>query len=120
MKRKLVALFSAVAVLMSFLMPGSALAAAYGTPFVTSITYQNLSASTANITFNFQAENSSTATPVNTTLAGKASGSLFLGSVGSLSSGFKGSAVMSSDQPIVATLVQVPNSATVKNRPLSN
>jgi len=27
---------------------------------------------------------------------------------------------MSSDQPIVATLVQVPNSATVKNRPLSN
>src|SRR5260221_14764649 len=103
MKYKLAAIFTALAIVCSFVLPGPAFAAAYGTPFVTSITYQNHSSSTANNTFNFQAENSSTATPVNTTLAGKASGSLFLGSVASLSSGFKGSSVMSSDQPIVAT-----------------
>ena len=124
MKHKLVAFFSTVAIVLGFIAPGSALAAplsaAYGTPFITAITYQNLSTTTANITFNFQAENSSTATPVNVTLNGKASASLFLGGVGSLSSGFKGSAVMSSDQPIVATLVQLPQSSTVKNRPLSN
>src|SRR5438445_12302443 len=81
------------------------LAFAYGTPFVTSITYQNLSGTTANITFSFQSEGSGTATTVNSTLAGNAVSALFLGSVGTLSAGFKGSAVMSSDQPIVATLV---------------
>jgi hypothetical protein len=124
MKHKILAALSAVAFLFAMVLPGSAFAApdagAYGTAFVTSITYQNLSGTTANITFNFQAANSSTQTPVNVTLAGNASSSLFLGNVNALSSPFKGSAVMSSDQPIVATLVQVPQSATVKNRPLSN
>jgi hypothetical protein len=122
MKYKFLALLTSVAITLSFALPASTvLAAAYGTPFITSITYQNLSGTAANITFNFQAENSSTQTPYNTTLPGNASASLFLGSVGSLSSGFKGSAVMSSDQPIVATLVQLPQgSATVKNRPLSD
>jgi hypothetical protein len=104
----------------SAMLPATVFAAAYGTPFITSITFQNLSGSTANITFTFYEEDTSNTVNHNTTLAGNAGSSLFVGNVGGLSSGFRGSAVMSSDQPVLATLVQVPQSATVKNRPLSN
>lgn len=122
MKHKLVTLTIIVAMMLAFMaVPSTVMAQAYSTPFITSITYQNLASTTATINFQFYSENSSTSVSVDTTLPGNAGGSLFAGSVGGLSSGFKGSAVMSSDQPVVATLVQVPQgSATVKNRPLSN
>ncbi len=53
-----------------------------------------------------------------------AGSSLFVGNLGggvTLPSGFVGSAVAGSDQPVVATLVQLPqNNPSVQNRPLSN
>ena len=101
-------------------LPNTAYAAAFGTPFVTSITYQNLSSSTANIVFTFYTQDSGTTVNSNQTLAGNAGSSLYLGNVVDLSAGFHGSAIMSSDQPVLATTVQVPQSDTVKNRPLSN
>lgn len=93
---------------------------AYVTPFITSVTYQNVSNSLANVTFYFYQEGSSTAIQVPTTLAANAGSSLYIGGLASIPANFSGSAVLSSDQPIVATLVQIPQSTTVKNRPLSN
>lgn len=91
------------------------------TAFVTSVTYQNISGSQASVIFSFYPENSATATQVPVTLAANAGASLFIGGLNSLPSNFSGSAVVSSNQPIVATLVQIPQqSTTVVNRPLSN
>jgi hypothetical protein len=119
-KFRWVTVLVAVSLVVTAMLPGSVFAAAYGTPFVTSITYQNLSGSTANITFTFYTEDSSSSVVNNQTLAGNAGSSLYVGNVAGLSSGFRGSAVMSADQPVLATMVQVPQSTTVKNRPLSN
>jgi len=120
LKLRWVGVLTSLSMLVSALVPTTVFAAAYGTPFVTSITYQNLSASTANIVFTFYAEDTGTTTTSNQTLAPNAGSSLYLGNVVGLSSGFQGSAIMSSDQPVLATTVQVPQSSTVKNRPLSN
>lgn len=94
-------------------------AVAYGTQFVTSITYQNVGTAAANITIQFYPKANGTPIPVTPAPLAKGAGtSLYVGSVSGLSSGFLGSAVLSSDQPVVATLVQI-GSGTVKNRPLS-
>ncbi len=93
---------------------------AYTTSMTTSVTYQNVGTADANVLFQFYAENSGTAIDVNRTIPAGAGASLFVGSLSEISPGFNGSAVMSSDQPIVATLVQIPSSTAVKNRPLSN
>lgn len=98
-------------------------AVAYGTSFTTSITYQNVgSATTTSLGLEFYAENSATAIPITlAALAPFAASSVYVGSLSGLATGFQGSAVLSSDQPIVATLVQIaPTTSTVKNRPLSN
>lgn len=98
---------------------------AYDTPFATSITYQNVSANEADVQFAFRNEKSSTVINVNRKVPANAGSSLFVGGLqGSekLPDGFQGSAVLSANQPIVATLVQIPQpgSSPVKNRPLSN
>lgn len=97
----------------------------YGVAFSSSVTYQNVSDQSAQVIFSFYNEKSGTAINVERTLPARAGSSLAVASLtGSeaLPVGFKGSAVMSSDQPIVATLVQIPQptSGAVKNRPLSN
>ncbi|GAB4496599.1 MAG: hypothetical protein OHK0052_06760 [Anaerolineales bacterium] len=97
---------------------------AYTTAFTTSITYQNVGDDEATITFSFYNENSATPITFERTLAQNAGSSLFIGGLQgdeTLPEGFQGSAMMAADQPILATLVQIPqNSTTVKNRPLSN
>jgi hypothetical protein len=94
---------------------------AYTTQFVTSITYQNIGSGVATLSFNFYAQNSSTAIPYSVaTLQPNAGASLAVGNVSGISSGFQGTAVIQSDQPVASTLVQVPVNSPVKNRPLSN
>ncbi|HEY1016462.1 MAG TPA: hypothetical protein VGE07_27375 [Herpetosiphonaceae bacterium] len=96
---------------------------AYTTKFTTSITYQNVGTGAATINLDFYAENGSTTAAAISLPQLPANGatSLFVGSVSSLSAGFTGSGVLSSDQPLVATLVQLPESTSPsKNRPLSN
>ena len=103
--------------------PVSAQGSAYNTSFITSITYQNISTVPANLTFTFYPASGSTSTPISftRTLAANAGASLYVGSTNELSSfSGQGSAVISSDQPIVATVVQLPQNANVRNRPLSN
>lgn len=93
---------------------------AYGTSFITAITYQNVGSASATINFTFYPASGSPIT-FSKTLAANAGASLNVGTANELS-GFsgQGSAVISSDQPIVATIVQLPQSTTVRNRPLSN
>jgi hypothetical protein len=93
---------------------------AYNASFTTSITYQNVSDADASVLFQFYPENNGTPVEVNRTLPANAGASLFVGSLTEVSPGFNGSAVMSSDQPIVATLVQISSDTLVKNRGLSN
>lgn len=97
---------------------------AYNTQFITSITFQNVGTEAANVVFNFYPE-ASDQEPivVQRPLAAGAGSSLFVGGLQgdeALPTNFLGSAVMSANQPVVATLVQLPQSTTVKNRPLSN
>ena len=100
-----------------------AVAQAYTTSFTTSITYQNVDTSaTTLLQIHFYAS-PTTATPITITrptLAAGAGTSVYLGSLSEITGGFRGSAVMTSDRLLVATLVQVPQSDLVKNRPLSN
>ena len=121
--RRLLNLFLVIAALLvatHSTIPVHAQGSAYNTNFITSITYQNVGTATANITFTFYPTSGS---PIsfNRTLAANAGASLHVGQTSELS-GFsgQGSAVISSDQPIVATVVQLPQNASVRNRPLSN
>jgi len=113
----------ALTVAMAFtLMPSAASAApAYTTAFGVSVTYQNVGTGPATIVFDFFTENSGTAINVPVAaLAQNASTSLSIASVSAISGSFKGSAVLSSDQQVIATIVQFDKSGAVKNRPLSN
>jgi hypothetical protein len=92
----------------------------YSTPFITSITFQNVGTADATVQFNFYNEKSASPITVSRPLPTGAGSSLFVGSLSELPANFSGSAVLSSDQPIVATVVQLPQSTTVLNRPLSN
>jgi hypothetical protein len=118
----LLALALAVVVAFSAMPQSASAAVAYTTPFQVSITYQNVGSASAAISFDFFAENSGTAINVPAAaLAANASNSLSISSVSAIGASFKGSAVLSSDQPVVATIVQFAAAATgIKNRPLSN
>ena len=123
MKYKLFSLFVITALLTVAVGPGVALAGAYETDFVTSITYQNIgSAATTTLNILFY-ESPSDTTPLTISqpnLAKGAGTSVYVGGISGIGAGFQGTAVMAADQPLAATLVQVPQSSTVKNRPLSN
>lgn len=124
MKRVLVLISSIIALVMSASTIGIVRAQAngYSANFVTSITYQNVGSGPANMTWTFY-PSSGSPIPYNppSPLNANASTSLH---VGNQVSGFSGtgSAVVSSDQPLVSTIVQLPQPPTgpVRNRPLSN
>jgi len=99
-------------------------AQAYTTSFTTSITYQNVgTAATTTLQIIFYASPTDTTgvTIDRPSLAAGAGTSVFIGSLSEINPGFQGSAVMQADQPLLATLVQVPAAGSpVKVRPLSN
>lgn len=122
MKYKFASIVLVIALLLGGVFTSKVEAGAYDAQFTTSITYQNVGTGPATITLVFQAENSSTEIPITLPdLAPLAGTSLYVGSLGDIVPGFKGSAVMSSNQPIVSTLVQVPKAGSgVAVRPMSN
>lgn len=122
MKTKLGALVLALVLMLAMIPAVGAQGPAYNTAFTTSITYQNVSSQSSSIQIDFYAENSGVVIPITQPdLAGGAGASIFVGGINDISPAFRGSAVLSSSQRIVATLVQVPqNNNAVKNRPLSN
>jgi hypothetical protein len=119
MKRILLALVLALVVGFS-VAPSAYAAPAYNTAFTVAITYQNVGSLPADITVDFFQEGSGTAINFpNGTLNAGASTSLSVGTA--ITSGsFKGSAVLSSNQPVIATIVQLDPAGVVRNRPLSN
>jgi hypothetical protein len=124
MKTKFSLSLAILVVLLGAIGIGLASAGAYDTSFTTSITYQNVgSSATTGLQVLFYDSPSDT-TPVTvalTNLNAGAGSSVFIGSLTDVDPGFEGTAVMQSDQPLLATLVQVPvGSTTVKVRPLSN
>lgn len=125
MMSKLAGLGLAAALAVSALPMGSAQAAAYGANFQVSITYQNVGASATSVQFDFYPEANGTPvtfTPSGTIAAG-ASNSIAVGAVSGINAGFKGSAVLSANQPVVATIVQYndsPATTGITNRLLSN
>jgi hypothetical protein len=120
MKRLLVA-FALVLALLVAGVPTAGAAPAYTTQWAVSITYQNTGLAPAQVSFTFYSEGSGSPISVSApNLAVNASNSLSIAQVSQLTSSFKGSAVLSSDQPVVATLVQFDPSKAVLNRPLSN
>lgn len=121
MKRIKFTLLSALVLVLAVAVSSAAAQGAYSASLSSAITYQNVGDGPANIVFSFYAEDSATPITVERTLAQGAGSSLFVGGLNEISSGFSGSAVASSDQPIVATMVQIFDSGSgVKNRPLSN
>jgi hypothetical protein len=114
---------SLLGALMMLATSGLASAQAYHVPIITSITYQNVGTATANVQFQFYNETTPTPVIVSRQIPANAGDSLFVGGLQNneaLPASFKGSAVMSADQQVVATLVQIPQSDLVKNRSLSN
>jgi hypothetical protein len=122
MQRLRMALLLALLMLLASVSMVSAQQVGSNTSFITSITFQNVGTADTTVQFQFYGQKSSTAAAtVNPSINKGAGSSLFVGNV-NLPSGFLGSAVLSSDQPMVATLVQIPqpSNGTVTNRPLSN
>lgn len=102
-------------------------AAARTISWVVSVTYQNVGEAPTTVNVDFYPENNGTPIsfdPLNGgELAAGAGTSLYIGNVTGISGGFRGSAVMSSSSPLVATVVQFHQNAageTVKMRMLSN
>jgi len=124
MKVKVLTAFIVVALVLVSVNVGSVFAQAYETAFTTSITYQNvgLSATTTLEVWFYDSPTDTSPTIVpRSNLNPGAGTSLFIGGLSQINQGFRGTAIMVSDQPLLATLVQLPqNSSTVKNRPLSN
>jgi hypothetical protein len=122
MQRLYLAVLLALLMLLALVSMVSAQQVGSNTSFITSITFMNVGTADTTVQFQFYSQKAITVVAsVNAQINRGASSSVFVGDV-NIPSGFLGSAVMSSDQPIVVTVVQVPQptNGTVKNRPISN
>ena len=122
MKTRLFTILIILAIgLAAFTQPAQA--QAYTAVWTTSITYQNVgTADTTTLQILFYASTSTTV-PITITrpnLPAGAGTSVSIGTLPDVTAGFHGAAVMQADQPLLATLVQVPGLGAVKVRPLSN
>lgn len=95
---------------------------AYDSGYFTAVTYQNVGDASTTVTFDFYVAGSSSPISIDRELAAGASASLNVSTTDEVTAGFQGSAVASSDQPVVATMVQIcaDEGCPVVNRPLSN
>lgn len=115
-----------LAMVLGTLGAGVAMASARSANWTVSVTYENVSANPATIVVDFYQQDNGT--PVfsfnplggTTQLPAGASASFAMGSVSGVPGTFRGSAVMSSDQPLVATVVQYSTDAGFHDRLLSN
>lgn len=101
-----------------------AAASARTASWVVSVTYQNVGLNPAEVSVDFYSEGSGTPITFNplgtgNTLGVGAGASFFIGNVG-VPTGFRGSAVMNSTEPLVATVVQSSQQPGFRVRMLSN
>jgi hypothetical protein len=124
MKRKVITSVMVLAIMLAAINVGAVFAGAYDTAFTTAITYQNVgSAATQQLEIWFY-DSPGQDTPIvipRPNLAAGAGTSVFVGGLSDIDPGFQGTAIVVADQPMLATLVQVPPDGTpVRSRPLSN
>ncbi len=87
--------------------------------FTTTITYQNTGSSVAHVSILFYPEGVTTPISISRPdLAVGASATVSIGSLGG-SAGFKGSAVVKSDVQLSVLMTQIPNTSSVKARPMA-
>lgn len=102
----------------------SAKAQARTASWVVSVTYQNVGTAPTPVNVDFYQEGSTTPISFDPLSGGSlnpgAGASFFIGSVSGVAAGFRGNAVMSASQPLVATVVQFSQQAGFKMRLLSN
>jgi hypothetical protein len=124
--RKLGAFIVLAALVFAFILgsASSAEAQARDANWVVAVTYQNIGDAPATLVVNFYEEGSSVPIPYDPlaggTLAAGAGRSFFIGNVSGVDPGFTGNAVISSDQPLVSTVVQFSNDPGFKMRLLYN
>ncbi len=103
---------------------GSAKASARTANWTVAVTYQNVGTQASSVFVEFYSEGSSTPIQFDPLDGGKlaagAGKSFWIGAVNSVPSGFNGNAVMQSDQPLVATVVQFSQDPGFKMRLLYN
>ena len=131
--RRTITQFSLVMILV-FASVGSAHAAtnAYDAKYVTSISYMNIGAEAANLNLTFYNADAActTACTINYQLLdtdgsaraipSMASASLSVSTVADLASAQKYGAVVTSNQPLIATMTQVANDSIIRTQPVSN
>ncbi|GMQ78042.1 MAG: hypothetical protein BMS9Abin02_0538 [Anaerolineae bacterium] len=103
---------------------GSAKASARTANWTVAVTYQNVGTQASSVFVEFYSEGSSTPIQFDPLDGGKlaagAGKSFWIGAVNDVPSGFNGNAVMQSDQPLVATVVQFSQDPGFKMRLLYN
>lgn len=124
MKKSLLLFLIIVSLFLAPLGVNNAEASARTITWIVSVTYQNVGngATPVEVSF-FQEGSNSPVTYSAGVLAEGAAASFYMGNVTNISAGFRGNAIMSSSQPLVATVVQFHQNApgeTVKMRMLSN
>jgi hypothetical protein len=120
---KLLRYFIILAILLAAATPVAAQTTAYTTQFITAITYQNVDDETTTSVVLLFYPDTSTTSPIVVPLSNLEPGagaSVHLGQLDDIDPGFRGSAILQADKMLVGTLVQLPQSTTVRNRPLSN
>jgi hypothetical protein len=101
---------------------------AYAAKYVTSISYMNIGTEPANLNLTFYDAESATTVNyqlIDTSGAARvipsmASASLSVSAVSSLSSTARYGAVVTSNQPLIATMMQVANDSVIRTQPISN
>lgn len=124
MKKRFLFLALVMALLFTSVGVHEVAASARTTSWIVSVTYQNVGTDAADISVNFYQEGNATPITYNPgQLQAGAAGSFYMGSINDIAAGFQGNAVMSSSQPLVATVVQFHQNnpgEQIKMRMLSN
>lgn len=102
----------------------NAFASARDADWTVAISYQNVGDEATPVSVDFYPEGSSTPITFDPlsggTLNPGASRLLFVGDVTDLGSDFSGNAIMTAEEPIAATVIQIPQTADIFVRPISN
>jgi hypothetical protein len=106
--------------LIAFSVPGIALAGAYEATWASSIAYQNIGTATATVYIAFYDSPSDTSPDTYSagTIAQNAGKVIIVGDL--VTGTFRGSAVLSADQPMAAVILQVASDTSIRVRPVSN
>ena len=123
MKIKLFSILTIAMMLFATIGIGSASASGWSIARETMLVYQNIgtgATTTLNLLFYANKDTTTPVTVAQTNLNQWGSVAVKVGTLGGLPTDFQGTAVLVSDQPMAAIMIQIPDSTTVMIRPISN